>query len=160
MQRLGVDDHLATLVVDDQHPDGSPAGIEGLLEAVVEVGLVKHWQGLLDITGLGHGNNFRYSQPPDQTNTNWGLGELTTSVLEVKDAVLLQDRSAHGLDNNAWGGVVNGRGLLMELLGEEVDSEVAVLAGGGGGGDPDDLGNPALEDQDVADSDVVAGNGN
>lgn len=48
----------------------------------------------------------------------------------------------------------------MELLGEQVDSEVAVLAGGGGGGDPDDLGNPALEDQDVADPDVVAGNGN
>lgn len=47
----------------------------------------------------------------------------------------------------------------MELLGEEVDSEVAVLAGGRGGGDPDDLGNPALEDQDVADADVVAGNG-
>lgn len=47
----------------------------------------------------------------------------------------------------------------MELLGEEVDSEVAVLAGGRGGGDPDDLGNSSLKNQDVADPDVVAGNG-
>lgn len=85
---------------------------------------------------------------------------LTTSILEVKDTVLLQDGSPHGLDNNAWSGVVNGRGLLVELLGEEVDSEVAVLAGSRGGGDPDDLGDAALKDQDVADSDVVAWDGN
>lgn len=48
----------------------------------------------------------------------------------------------------------------MELLGEEVDSEVAVLAGSRGGGNPDDLGNASLKDQDVADPDVVAGDGN
>ena len=61
MQCLGVHDHLTTTIVDNQHPDGSPAGIEGLLEAVPEAGLVKHWQGLLYITGLGHGHNFRYT---------------------------------------------------------------------------------------------------
>lgn len=59
MQCLGVDDHLATAVVDNQHPDGSAARIERLLKAVIEVGLVKHWQGLLHVTSLGHGNNFR-----------------------------------------------------------------------------------------------------
>lgn len=61
MQCLGVNDHLATVIVDNQHSDGSAAGIEGLLEAVIEVGLVKDWQGLLHITSLGHGNNFRYT---------------------------------------------------------------------------------------------------
>lgn len=65
VQCLGVDDHLATAVVDNQHPDGSAARIEGLLEAVIEVGLVKHWQGLLDVTSLGHGNNFRYIVSPE-----------------------------------------------------------------------------------------------
>ena len=59
VQCLGVDDHLTTVVVDNQHADGSPTGIECLLEAVPEAGLVKDWQGLLHITGLGHSNNFR-----------------------------------------------------------------------------------------------------
>lgn len=61
MQCLGVNDHLATIVVDNQDSDGSAARIEGLLQAVIEVGLVENWQGLLHITGLGHGNNFRYT---------------------------------------------------------------------------------------------------
>lgn len=45
----------------------------------------------------------------------------------------------------------------MELLGEQINTEVAVLAGGGRGGDPDDLAGAVLEHQEVADPDVVAG---
>lgn len=60
MQCLGVYNHLTATVVDHQHTDRSPAGIEGLLEAVPEVGLVKDREGLLHITGLGHGHNFKY----------------------------------------------------------------------------------------------------
>lgn len=82
------------------------------------------------------------------------------TVLEVKNAVLLQDGAAHGLDHNAGGRVVDGRGLLMELLGEEVHTKVAVLSGGRGGRDADDLGGAALEEEDVADPDVVARDGN
>lgn len=47
--------------------------------------------------------------------------------------------------------------LLVQLLGEEVDAEVAVLAGSGGARDADDLAWVALEHQDVADANVVAG---
>lgn len=47
--------------------------------------------------------------------------------------------------------------LLVQLLGEEVDAEVAVLAGSGGARDTDDLARVALEHQDVADANVVAG---
>lgn len=90
---------------------------------------------------------------------SWKKKQLTMAVLEVKDTVLLQNGSTHGLDNDAGGGVVEGRGLLVELLGEEVDSQVAVLASGGGGGDADDLAGVALKEEDVADPDMVAWDG-
>ena len=47
----------------------------------------------------------------------------------------------------------------MELLGEQVDTKVAVLAGGSRGGDADDLAGAALEDQDIPVADVVARDG-
>lgn len=46
--------------------------------------------------------------------------------------------------------------LLVQLLGEQVDTQVAVLAGRGGGRDADDLAWVALQHQDIADPDVVA----
>lgn len=47
----------------------------------------------------------------------------------------------------------------MELLGEEVHAKVAVLAGLRRGGDADDLARAALKDQEVANADVVARDG-
>jgi hypothetical protein len=47
----------------------------------------------------------------------------------------------------------------MKLLGEEIDTKVAVLAGGRGGRDADDLAGAALEHQEVTQADVVAGDG-
>jgi hypothetical protein len=47
----------------------------------------------------------------------------------------------------------------MQLLGEEVDTQVSVLAGGGRGGNADDLARTALKHQDIADADVVSRNG-
>lgn len=57
MQHLHVDDHLAAVVLDDQHADGTAAGLEGLLQAIPQAGLVNDGEGLLDVAGLGHGNN-------------------------------------------------------------------------------------------------------
>lgn len=48
----------------------------------------------------------------------------------------------------------------MQLLGEQVHTEIAVLAGGGRSRDADDLAWPALQQQDIAQADVVAGDGN
>lgn len=31
-----------------------------------------------------------------------GEGHLTSAVLEIKDTVLLEDWTKHGLDDNAW----------------------------------------------------------
>jgi hypothetical protein len=70
--------------------------------------------------------------------------ELTKAVLEIKDTVLLEDRAEHGLDNNAGSRVGDERRLLVELLGEEVDTEVAVLASRSRNRDLDDLARAAL----------------
>lgn len=81
------------------------------------------------------------------------------AAFHVKNAVLLHDRSSHGLDDDAWSRVVDGRGLLVQLLGEKVDTEVSLLSSGGRAGDADDLARSALQNQDVADADVVARDG-
>ena len=47
----------------------------------------------------------------------------------------------------------------MQLLGEEVNTQVAMLTSGGRGGDSDDLTWATLEDQEITDSDVMARNG-
>jgi len=136
---LHVDGELTTVIADDQDADAATTGLEGLGETGPEVGLVDDWEGLLDITSLGHGNN--------------------RSVLEVKNTVLLEDRTEHGLDDNTWAWVGDERGLLMQLLGEEVNAQVSVLAGGRGGGDADDLARTTLKDQEIAEADVVAWDG-
>jgi hypothetical protein len=136
---LHVDGHLAARVIEDQDADAATARLEGAGQARPEVGLVNDGQALLDVAGLGHGGDV-------------ALGE-------VEDTVLLEDGAEHGLDDNAGGRVGDEGGLLVQLLGEEVDTKVAVLTGGGGGGDADDLAGTALEHQEVTQADVVAGDG-
>ncbi len=59
MDGLHVDGELTTVIADDQDADAATTGLEGLGETGPEVGLVDDWEGLLDITSLGHGNNWR-----------------------------------------------------------------------------------------------------
>jgi hypothetical protein len=139
VHNLHVHSHLATVVGDDEDTNAAAARLKGLLEAAPEAALVNDGEVLLDITSLSHGDN--------------------GAILHVEDTVLLEDRAEHGLDNDAGGGVGDERRLLMELLGEEVDAKVAVLTGGGRGRDADDLAGAALEDENVAEADVVAGDG-
>jgi len=136
---LHVNGELSTTVVEDQNADGATARLESLGKASVEVGLVNDGKTLLDVAGLGHGDN--------------------VAILDVQDAVLLEDRAEHGLDNDAGSGVGDEGGLLVQLLGEEVDTEVAVLASSRAGADADDLARAALQHQEVAEADVVAGDG-
>jgi hypothetical protein len=137
---LVVDSHLLTFVRDNKDTDATAAIVERLCEAVEEAALVEDGEALLDITSLGHGDN-------------------TAILADVKNAVLLEDRAEHVLDNDGWGRVGDERGLFMELLGEEVNTEVTVLASLGGGSDADDLARAALQDQEIADADVVARDG-
>lgn len=140
MDDLVVDDELTATVVDDKGADGTAAVGEGLGDALVEVTLGDNLEALLDITGLGHGNE-------------------TVVITDVQDAVGLEDGAEHGLHHNGGGGVGDEAGLLLELAGEEVDTEVAVLAGLGGDRDADDLAGATLQDQDVANADEVARDG-
>lgn len=139
MDNLDVDGELAALVREDEDANAAAASVEGTVDLLPEVGLVEDTETLLDLAGLGH------------------AGEGT--VRHVENTVLLEDRAEHGLDDNTGRGVGYERRLLVELLGEQVNTEVAVLAGSRGGGDADNLAGTALEDQDIAIADVVARNG-
>lgn len=140
MDNLVVDAELAALVVDDENADAASAAVEGLGETLKEAALVDDGETLLDITSLGHGND---------------LAILT----DVENTVLLEDRAEHVLDNDGRSWVGDEAGLLMELLGEEVNTEIAVLASLRGSGDADDLARAALKDQEIANADVVARDG-
>jgi hypothetical protein len=134
---LHVDGELTAVVVDDEDADAATARGEGIAQAGVQVGLLSDGQGLLDVAGLGHGYD--------------------GAALDVEDTVLLEDGAKHGLNDNAGAGVRDERGLFVQLLGEDIDTEVAVLAGGGRGGDADHLARAALQHEVVANADVVAG---
>ena len=140
VDNLVVDSHLHTIVVDDEDADAATAVVERLGEAVEESGLVEDGKSLLDITRLSHGDD-------------------ATVLTDVKNTVLLEDRAEHVLNNDGRSRVGDEGRLLMELLGEQVNTEVTVLASLRGGGDADDLARAALEDQEVTDADVVARDG-
>jgi len=95
---------------------------------------------LLDIASLGHGND-------------------GTILTDVKNTVLLEDRAEHVLDNDGWRRVGDEAGLLMELLGEEVNTEITVLTGLRRSGNADDLARATLKNQEIANADVVARDG-
>lgn len=80
--------------------------------------------------------------------------------MEVEDTVLLEDWAEHGLNDDAWAWVGDEGRLFVQLASEEIDAQVAMLAGGSGGGDPDDLARTALEHQEITHTDVVAWDGN
>lgn len=140
MDDLVVNDQLTTTLVDDQSTDATTALGVGVANATVEVTLGDDRETLADVTALGHGDD-------------------AAIFTEVEDAVGLVDGTQHGLDDNRRRGVGDEAGLFLQLAGEEVDTQVAVLAGLGGDGDPDDLAGTALQDQDVANADEVAGDG-
>jgi len=137
---LEVDDELTATVVDDEGTDGATAVGEGIADALEEAALGDDGEALLDITSLGHGDNLAV-------------------ITEVEDAVGLVDGAEHGLDDHGGRGVRDEARLLLQLAGEQVDTEVAVLASLGGDGDADHLAGTALQDEDVTDADKVAGDG-
>jgi hypothetical protein len=137
---LEVDDELTATVVDDEGTDGATAVGEGITDALEQVALGDDGQALLDITGLGHGD------------------ELAV-ITEIEDAVGLVDRAEHGLNHHGGGGVGDEARLLLELASEQVDTEVTVLASLGGDRDADDLAGTTLQDEDVTNADKVAGDG-
>lgn len=140
VDHLVVNNQLATTVIDDKDTDGATPFVEGIADAAVQVVLSNNGETGLDITALGESNE--------------------AVVADVEDAVGLVDGAEHGLDDNRGGWVGDEAGLLVKLAGEQVDTKVAVLASLGRGGDADHLGGAALQDQNVASTNEVAGDRN
>jgi len=141
MDDLVIDSHLLTIIIDNKNADAATAIVKGLFQAGEETALVKDRKTLLDIASLGHGN------------------DGTVVLTNVKNTVLLEDRAEHVLDNDGWRRVGDEARLLMELLGEEVNTEITVLAGLRRSSNADDLTRATLKNQEIANADVVARDG-
>jgi hypothetical protein len=109
MEDFHLDGELTSMVTEDEDTNTTTTTLEGFGETGPELRLIDDGNGLLDITSLGHSNN--------------------SAILEVKDTILLEDRTQHGLDDNTWAWVRDERRLFVQLLGEEINSQVSVLAG-------------------------------
>lgn len=134
---LVVDNELTTTVVDNEGTDRATAVRESVTDALEQAALRDDRQALFDVSGLGHGDD---------------AGVVT----EVQDAVGLIDGAEHGLHHDGGRGVGDEAGLLLQLAGEEVNAQVAVLASLRRHRDTDHLAGTALQDEDVADADEVA----
>jgi hypothetical protein len=137
---LVVHSKLLAVVRDDEHTDGAGTAAKGLLETRPEVALINNLETLFDLTSLGHGN------------------ELTI-ITDVDETVLLEDGAEQAVEDHGGRRVGDNTRLLVELLGEEVNTEVTVLAGLGGGGDANDLARTVLKDDQITNTDVVARDG-
>lgn len=100
--------------------------------------LVNNLQALLDLASLGHGNKL-------------------SVITDVNETVLLEDRSEEGVEDDGRRRVRDNARLFVKLLGEQVNTEVTMLASLCRGSDADDLARTVLEDDQVTNADVVAG---
>jgi len=137
---LVVNSQLLSVVGNNQDPDGTRALSESLPQLIPEVALVNDLQSLLDLTRLGHSD------------------ELSV-VTDVNEPVLLEDWAQEGVENDRWRWVRDNTWLLMELLGEEVNTEISVLTGLSRGSDADDLTWTVLKDNQITNADVVTRDG-
>jgi hypothetical protein len=135
-----VDGKLTTFIAENKNSDAATALVERIGETLQQTALVNDRKSLLDVTTLGHGNN-------------------VTIIADVKYTVLLEHRSVHLLNHHRWRRVGDEGRLLLQLLGEEIDTEVTVLASLRRGGDAYDLAGATLEIQQVTNADVVTGDG-
>ena len=137
MDDFVVDGQLAPAVIDHHDAHAATAVGEGLVELHPQVVLVDDGQALADVAGLGHGHD-------------------ASIIANVQHAIRLEHRTQHVLDDDAGRGVRREARLLTQLLREQVDAQIAVLACLRRGRDADHLARTTLEDDDVSDSDVVA----
>lgn len=140
VDNLVVDSELAALVVDNKNPNAATAVVKRIGQTVEKTTLVKNRKTLLHITSLSHGNN-------------------TTVITDIQNTVLLENRAKHVLNDDIGRWVGNKRRFLVQLLGEEVNAEVAMLAGLSRGSDTNDLAGAALKDQEITNANVMAGYG-
>jgi len=81
MNHLVVNSKFMTTIVDDENTNAAAAIVEAVTETIKKIALVKDTQTLLDITGLGHGNN-------------------ATVDTDIQNTVLLEHRTTHVLNDH------------------------------------------------------------
>ncbi len=140
MHNLIIHSQLPPLITNNQHPHRPPPIRKAIPQPRKQIRLIQHRQPLLHIPRLCHGHH-------------------APIVADIQHAVLLENGAEHVLHHDRRARVADKAALLVQLLGEEVDAQVAVLARLSRGRDADDLAGAALQDEEVADADVVAGDG-
>lgn len=140
MDDLVINCQFASSIIDDQNPNTASTIGKSIVEPGPQPALINNWETLLDITSFGHGHD-------------------TSIITDVKNTVLLEDRTEHTLNDDRGRWVGYEAGFFMKLLGEEIDSEVAMLSSLSGRGDPNHLAWSTLNDQQIANPDMMAGNG-
>jgi len=137
---LEVNDELLRTVADDKDTNGTGAAAKGIVDLLGEVALSNDGNTSLQLTGLSL--------------------EVERNVLtSLDDLVLLEGWGQHGVEDDRWRWVADNAVLLDELVGEEVHTEISVLASGSRGGDTNDLGWSLLEDHQITDAEKVAWDG-
>lgn len=140
VDKLVVNSQLLSVVGNYQNSNGTRALSESLPQLIPEVALVNDLQPLLDLTRLSHGDQL-------------------SIITDVNESVLFEDRAQERVENNRWRRVRDNTWLLVELLGEKINTEVPVLTSLSGGGDANNLAWAVLENHQVTNADVVARDG-
>jgi len=137
MDSLVVDCQFILAIGDDEDTDETRSVAVSRLDLIAEATLIDNLEAGFEVPSFGHGN------------------ELAI-IGNVDDTVLLVYGAHHAVEDDGRRRVGDDTGFLVKLTGEEVYTEVAVLASGGRGSDANDLAGARLEDDDITDSDVVA----
>ena len=140
MDDLVINSQLTPTIIDNQDTDAPSTIGKRLINSRPQSTLINDRKTLLDLPRLSHGDN-------------------TTIVTNIKNTVLLEHRAEHVLHNHRRLGVGHEAGLLMKLLGEKIHSEIAVLTSLRRRCDTNDLARTTLEDQEIADANMVARDG-
>lgn len=140
VDNLVIDSEFLAVVADDQDAHGTRSTTESLLQTRPEVTLVNDTETLLDLTSLGHGNKL-------------------TIITDIDQTVLLEDGTEQRVENDGRRWVGYHTRLLVKLLGEQVNTKIAVLACLGRGCDADDLAGAVLQDDEITNADVMARDG-
>ena len=91
--------------------------------------------------------------------TTLGHGHNSSVIPNVQNTILLEDRTQHVLHNHRRSRVADEAGLFIELLGEEINTQVAVLTSLSRGGNTDDLAWTSLQDYNITNADEMARDG-
>lgn len=140
MHNFVINRELLPSISNYEDADGARATSKSFLQARPEMALVNNLETLFDFTSLSHGDKLSIFPYVNQT-------------------VLLEDRAQEGVENNRRRRMGHNTWLFMKLLGEQINSEIAMLTRLGRSGDANDLARAMLKNYQVANANVVAWDG-